>query len=204
MLFPTLLKERLSTHPTLIACGAARGGTTALAYALVRAGIDLGPSLPLNLEDDRFVRCFTPSNIDANSLRDLLSIRRNELWGFKVPEAIFHLRWLDRNVPNPVFIIVFRSPLGVANSAISHDPANFSPDRNGLVNALEHSLTCYSAALQALPFLKSPVLMIDYESLHFRAEETLSWLFETLEVDCEDIHSIAGELSKVGYKSMEP
>ena len=197
---PPALRRALDAPHVLICSGAARGGTTALAYALIRAGIGLGQNLDLNLEDPRFVACMSETGIDKQRLRaEIAAPPDTARWGFKLPAAVFHLRWLDRNAPNPVFVITLRSPLSVALSAIRHDPV-FPPDAVGLKVGIEHALTYYGKVAAALPDMTAPVLLVDYERLHYRAEETLTELFDVLWIDAPNLSEIAAELAQPGYK----
>lgn len=198
---PDLLRERITGEHTIIACGASRGGTTALAYALARGGVDLGPDLPLNLEDDRFVACLHYRTLDQVRLVKLLNEPRTGRWGFKVPDAVFHLPWLDDQAVNPVFTIILRSPLSTANSVITHDP-NFPEDSSGLENALRHPLTYYAAVTDALQRIEAPVVLVDYENLHFRSLDTLRRLYVALGLEPPDIVDIAAELAENGYKRL--
>lgn len=185
----------------MICCGPARGGTTALAYALVRAGVDLGADLPLNLEDGRFVACIGPERIDQPRLRSLLAEDRGARWGFKAPEALFHLQWFEQNAHKPVFVIVLRSPLAVANSVLRHDK-NYERNKNGFVDAFTHPVICYSEILNALSSLQSPAILIDYESLLYNSEKALEELFSWLQIDSDAISEISREISSSGYKKI--
>lgn len=198
---PDLLKTRCRNGHTIIASGASRGGTTALAYALLRGGVNMGPDLPLNLEDDRFVDCIKQKRISRTELSKLLRTSTSERWGFKVPDAVFHLPWLDQNAVNPVFVFILRSPLATANSVLKHDP-NFSSDSIGFEHAMRHPLTYYSAIADALPLITAPIVLVDYEHLHFRPKYLLPRLFSALNISSDITEQIASELSQPDYKQL--
>jgi hypothetical protein len=75
---------------TLVACGSSRGGTSIVAYVLLRLGHHLGESVGLyNHEDQEILAAMQ----NRRQMTSIIESRNRSLkrWGFKLPEAIHHI-----------------------------------------------------------------------------------------------------------------
>jgi hypothetical protein len=199
---PAELKSRLEKPHTIIIGGASRGGTSAIAYAIARGGIDLGHDMPPNIEDQAIVDCIAPGHIDEEKLRGIFAKRSGRTWGFKVPAAAMHLPWLAANADNPIFVLVLRSPLAVAKSAINRDPTTFPSDVAGLNTALLHPMRYLQRIAGTIPTLDAPAVLVDYETAHFQSEAFVRDLFDTLAIQSSQEAAIAAELTADDYKPL--
>jgi hypothetical protein len=195
------LGARLSMPHTFVVCGSSRGGTSAIAYAMIRGGIDLGSDLPINLEDPEVLSHIDGEKLNEDALSQIIAARSGRTWGFKVPDAAFHLPWFANHAENPIFVVILRSPLAVANSIINREPS-FSKDKTGFAVAFRHPLKFFGAISSALPKLNAPFILMDYEGLHYRSDVFLDELYDLLGIDCEDRKEVATELSKSDYKAL--
>lgn len=116
-----------------------------------RCGVDIGASLPRNLEDQSFV---------GKEVSEMLATigERNEklqIWGWKYPRAATYLSALEPHLRNPRYIVVWRDLLAIAARGI----------RNS-TNATRSLRIAHSIQGQNIDFTAStsaPVLHVSYE-----------------------------------------
>jgi hypothetical protein len=122
-----ILKEIDYTDPkrTYLITGCARSGTSILSGILHLNGIDMGKiGKGGRYEDVNFVDYFDKmeklgrSKVIKNYL-DLVKKRNSEYdeWGLKMPNIPHFFSDIKSEIINPVFIISFRNPLAIAESA---------------------------------------------------------------------------------------
>ena len=151
----TIRATEASAHPTqrtIVILGVERGGTSMVAGVIRALGVDLGKAAGLNHEDPWFL------SDDPEVLKDRVA-KRNEtadVWGFKMPKAVKQLEFWDKTLRNPVYIIVYRNPLAIADSWVQRGTGT-------LLGALKRIREYHSAALNFLEATQSPVLMVNYE-----------------------------------------
>jgi hypothetical protein len=132
-------------HETLVITGSPRGGTSIVAYILLRVGYFLGRDMSaLNHEDREIGDAFK----DNKRLLTIFESRnqQHQRWGFKYPKAALKLQWLASNLRNPVAIIVYRNPLAIARSILNR-ASKFEQTKSGLDRAPRRALDRMPTAL---------------------------------------------------------
>jgi hypothetical protein len=189
-------------HETLVITGSPRGGTSIVAYILLRAGYFLGRDMSaLNHEDREIAGAFT----EDNRLLTIIEARNREhqRWGFKFPKASMKLEWLASNLRNPVFVIVYRNPLAIARSIINRQP-NFDRTEIHLKRALERGLDRMTTATASSFRSQIPAIFIDIDDAIKRPAPFLSEFLSRLsvEVPVEFVAKLAQEVAVPGYKKV--
>ncbi|MEE4208434.1 MAG: hypothetical protein V2I43_04105 [Parvularcula sp.] len=202
---PSEWRRRTEGRYAVCIFGASRGGTSAAAYALARAGFPMGDDMRANCEDPAFLELITEDRIDRAGLERLVRQRWSEYprrWGFKVPAASFHLRSLSEAIENIVFVGIIRSPLASARTIFRREPAfsKGNPVAN-LQAALRHSMRYYEAAIADFARLSAPVLLLDHETARFQSEQFVSTLFGALNFETVKAQTVATELAEGRYRN---
>lgn len=197
------LKNRVKAPHTIAVVGSSRGGTSCVAYAMVKAGIYMGKTGELNHEDTEILPVLHNKHKFRQIIRDRNSNFRT--WGFKIPEAAFHLDWLDGELRNPIFVYVTRNIACVAASIMKRDPI-YGPGVPGLAGSLTHALRYYTHMIETLRRLEAPMLMVQYEAILRSPEKFCAEFFSALEIPCDDelTAEIVQGISSPGYKSIKP
>lgn len=139
-----------SPERTYVVCGVQRGGTSAVAAVMRALGIDMGRG-GFNHED--------PILLDRSDDLDGYISRRNaehQVWGVKVPHLALSLDILAEKLRAPVFILTFRNPIAIADSAIVRGDLS-------LASALDRVQTYFDAMLGFARKTAHPVLLVSYE-----------------------------------------
>jgi hypothetical protein len=181
---PEELERRLTGAHSICVVGSSRGGTSAAAYALDFAGIFMGDNLIVNCEDPEFVPMIRPDGIEENALAELVKRRCREhpkRWGFKHPDASFHMPALEALMPNVIFIAMMRSPLAVANTVMRREPAFADdPTTEKMTAALRHPMRYYSAIFDGIERVRAPVIVLDHETARYHGRLFVKALFDAL------------------------
>lgn len=137
---------------TVVVLGVERGGTSMVAGVLRALGVDMGRQAGLNHEDPRFLRD------DETHLRHVIRTRNqdSDLWGFKMPKAVFHLDMLDTTLRNPYYVIVHRNLAAVADSWHQRGAGTY-------LDTIERALTYHVRLVAHCRKTKRPVVMVNYE-----------------------------------------
>jgi len=199
----SVLDGYIGGSSTVVVTGASRGGTSAIAYALERAGLNMGEGLGRNYEDTEFMRLMNNRSCNVPRLLEVIEQRNsvNERWGFKLPRAAFHLQWLDTHLRSPIFVFVYRDPLSVARSILRRD-AIWGNEVDGLIQSIQHPLRFFEKMTTSIPKLSAPVVLLSYETAHFGANAFVPEFLGALGFTDEEgrFPEIASELSLPGYK----
>ena len=110
------VKALKSSNKTFIIVGVARSGTSMIAGSLDKLGVFMGDLArdPV-YEDVKLAKAIEENNWDyAESIIETYD-RQYDIWGYKRPSAINNLSEIKRRVNNPIFLIVFRDILSIAN-----------------------------------------------------------------------------------------
>lgn len=145
--------EVLPDKRTLVVLGCYRGGTSAFAGLARLMGIFMGRTLGrTNSEDLEF------HSAGADDLGVLIQSRnqRFDVWGFKHPGSVFHLDELRPHLRNPMFLVVFRDPLAIAQTELSFGNYHF---REALWRAQRH----VEALVQFVNQCAEPMMVVSYE-----------------------------------------
>lgn len=106
---------------TIIVLGVARSGTSMVASVLRQLGVFMGAeAVPPVYEDVRLAKAIE-TGAQADARRVVAEYNETHAtWGFKRPGALGYLNELSTLVRTPIYVVVFRDPLAIANrNAIS-------------------------------------------------------------------------------------
>ncbi len=186
---------------TLVITGSSRGGTSTVAYALRRAGLNLGVNVnPVTHEDNDVLKAVNEGKFDELiASRDAADAR----WGFKMPDAVTMLGELDEKLRKPLFVIVYRNPLTIGRSKTLNSP-HFSDGKFGLIAAIGSGLEMLNAATRGLKDIISPALLVNIDTVNTDSRALVRELFDFACCDAEQdlFEQIAEEISRPGYKQL--
>jgi hypothetical protein len=142
----------LSSGPerTFVVCGVQRGGTSAIAAVMRALGVDMGKG-GFSYEDPTLLH--EPDDLDG------YIARRNAdrpIWGVKIPHLALSLDLLAEKLRAPMFVLTFRNPVAIADSAIVRGDFSF-------VDSLERIQTYFDAMFAFARKTMHPVLLVSYE-----------------------------------------
>lgn len=167
--------SRADAEKTFPIFGLPRGGTTAVAGVVRKLGIFLGDDLPVNLEDRKFSKL---AGVNAA----LIEARNaaHPVWGWKFPNAANYLDNIFRDLRNPRFIVVTRD-LAANSIAISSRHGNY--DR---MRSLETVILNTQKNFSMISRMRKPTLLVSYEKLLLKTEQTVREMAEFLCVEASD------------------
>ncbi len=199
LLNPDNLKARIGSE-TLVICGTSKSGTSIAAYALRCAGYDLG-----NLTGSKTHADPEMSDALQNGGLETVLKRRNAAksrWGFKLPDAIFHLEKLDETLRNPVFVVTYRNPLAIGRSKVKDAPEFFAPGALGLTAAITDGLERTLEATKACRNIFAPALLVDMDKANSAPDRVVSEILDllSLKVTKAKRDTIASNIAVPGYK----
>ncbi len=188
----------------LICMGSPRGGTSMVAGALLGLGVDMGPDLPVNVEDPSF-------NIDGKRqnrpkfMSDMKAaiqqrVERGTLWGWKYPQAVEYLDIIRDLLPNPRLVIVYRDPVPATIRAGQGRQGQSNFDET-CYREIDKSIRLYRLNLELARKWNCPTLLVSYE----RASQQPEVLLEELATFCglsmpTDISRIVSFMTPGKYK----
>jgi hypothetical protein len=201
ILRPAELKRVLGEE-SLVVCGSSRGGTSIIAYVLLRLGYYLGDRLGgFNHEDEEIVAAIERPRQMAAIIES--RNRRLKRWGFKAPDAIHRIDWLAKSLRNPVFLVVFRNPVAIARTIMTRE-ANFCSRSDDLSRAIHHGLRYMLSGTRVLT-TRTPSILIDVDAARGAPEQLvreLASLF-TPDVSAETIAAVGRDIGVAGYKVLD-
>ena len=164
--------SRTASQKTFPIIGIVRGGTTAVAGCMRKMGLNIGSNLPNNLEDPDFSH--------GPSVNQELVAGRNAahpVWGWKFPHGANYIERIFPRLRNPRFVVVTRdlAANGLAIAARHGDQS--------LEDALEISLKQTRKNHDLVLKLRQPTLMLSYEKLILKPEQTIAELAEFMDVE---------------------
>jgi hypothetical protein len=154
------LQQRLGKE-TAVITGASRGGTSMVAYGLLKLGYPLLSSGQRTHEDDEILAAWDSEPERSRVIAE--NNRRHERWGFKLPEAALHPNWCANNLRDPIFIMVYRNPLAVGRSKLSRNPERWGESADALAGALEQGLKMMASGTTYLG-QNVPVVLVDFDA----------------------------------------
>lgn len=195
-----VLQSRLGRE-TLLVTGSSRGGTSLVAYTLLRLGYPLAADNTPNHEPAEAVAAAG----DAARMSAFVS-RMNGAharWGFKLPSAALRLHWYLANLRNPVVLLVFRNPLAIARTIVSRDP-KWGASEEALVSALGHGMSYMQASVSAIRS-GVPTLLVDVDRAARQPRAFVQELAAALALTAtaEEAEQIAAEIAVPGYKKVD-
>ena len=168
----------MDTQKTFIISGNFRGGTTAVAQLLARAGIFLGEEMDShgNSEDSAFQRLLVRPDLDSDELVRLIESRNQShpIWGFKFPGAHTFMPGMLPYFRNPLLIFVFRDPIAVADSESRRAGQNFG-------EMMQRTARFNSNMVELMKLLPNRSHAISYELLLARTSEVVENLLDFME-----------------------
>lgn len=137
---------------TIVVLGVERGGTSMVAGVLRALGVDLGRRAGLNHEDPLFLRD------GERHLRRVIAQRNEEadVWGFKMPKAVFHLDLLEETLRNPYYVIVHRNLAAIADSWQQRGAGSY-------LDTLDRALEYHTRLNAHCRKTSRPVMLVNYE-----------------------------------------
>lgn len=154
---------------TLIITGLGRSGTSMVANMLRRGGVFLGQYIhEVVVEDGQMLELIRTRTM--SSLRLLIAERNaaHRVWGFKLPNLHFYLRYEELALfRNPHLIVIYRDPVAVAMRQVLsdyYDPMRALTDITGAQEALTQftrRADCPLLLLSYEKFLITPHPVID-------------------------------------------
>ena len=190
-----LFHERLGAE-TLLVTGPERGGTSIVAYALLRMKYPLQSDTGANHE----LRAFVDAAGEPAKLIRVISEQdnKNARWGFKLPSALRSLQWYTDHLRMPVALIVCRNPLAIYRSIDKHDK-ELEEGKVGFQKGLGHALAYLQATKAALD-CSAPVVFVDVDLAQRKPVLFLKELASLFGLEFDE--EIASEISQPGYKSL--
>jgi len=151
ILYPPLpCKEK-----TIVVLGCPRGGTSVVAGALYRLGVFMGEGLGHQYEDKEFKRDYGGDLVRTVETRN----REHKVWGWKLPNTIYHLTAILPHLRNPHFVVVYRDPFSIAMSSATHDGRELNQ------RLLDVPVNHYQKMHRVIAHTTHPRLVCSYEGL---------------------------------------
>ncbi len=156
----------------IIVIGTARGGTSLVAGALANLGIFTGDrSVSPVFEDTKLSEAF--ENKDVASVRSIILeyTNKHKIWAWKRPSSLNYLDEVDKQVPNPFYIIIFKDIFSIANRNSISMKSDIS---KGLMNALDD----YKKIVSFIEKTDKPLLLVSAEKAINYKEELIDIIIE--------------------------
>ena len=191
--------KRVLGEESLVVCGSSRGGTSIIAFVLLRLGYHLGDRLGLyNHEDEEIVAAMK----NPRQLTAIIANRNRRLkrWGFKVPDAIHHVDWLAKSLRNPVFLVICRNPVAIAKTIMTREANSDSPSHD-LSKAIHHGLRYMVSGTRVLT-TRAPSILIDVDAARGAPEQLVRELARLFAPGTPEdtIAAIGRDIGTAGYK----
>lgn len=161
---------------TVIVLGVERGGTSMVAGSLAKLGIYMGDTISAVYEDPQFAH-YLKTN-DKTKARQLIAARNgsHEIWGLKKPSARLYTASWVRLFRNPVFVVVFRDIMAVANRrAVSRGMK--------VTDGMNDALNRYGDILHFISTARRPSLLVSYEKALLKPSDYVHSLADFLGID---------------------
>jgi hypothetical protein len=142
---------------TIVVLGVARGGTSMVASVLSSLGIFLGDqAAPPVFEDVRLATAIEAKDVPAT--RDVMRDydARHDVWAFKRPALIDHLTAAHPSFRNPVYVVIFRDVLAIANR-------NVLSMKSDPLKSIKYSLKQYELVRSFLEARQPTALLVSNE-----------------------------------------
>jgi len=173
-----LLRQCLGKE-TAVITGASRGGTSMVAYALIKLGYPLLSSGQRTHEHEEILAAW-----DSDSKRASVVAANNSnhvRWGFKLPEAALHPDWCAQNLRDPIFIMVYRNPLAVGRSKLSRNPERWEESADALEGAIKQGLKMMVSGSEYLR-RNVPVVLVDFDAVKIHPNVFLKEIAQVFEL----------------------
>jgi len=196
----TLLDKKVRESYNLISFGTPRGGTSIIGTLMSIFNFEMGDNTHSTVHEDMSFKGVPIENWDK-IIQDKVS--RFEGWSLKMPIASQCLQTFEENLPNPVFLMIFRNPFSVAESLIKHDQ-NFDLDIESYKKGLAKSLNDYIKFTKYLNEFNVPIIIVEHEKITKKPELFIREFIDSLNIktDEETIQKAIELISVPGYKTI--
>jgi len=165
-----------SENAPIVVVGTARGGTSMLAGALAKLGVFMGErAVPPVYEDVRLSEAFEAEDYEQVSRIVSEYDQKHSCWGWKRPSAITYLDDVDRLLPDPSYIFIFKDIFSIAQR-------NSISMLSELLPGMERALDQYGQALKFLRENRPPGLMVSYDKAVSYPEHLVDTLIQTYKI----------------------
>jgi len=156
----------------IVVVGSARGGTSLVAGALHHLGIFTGEkSNPPVFEDVLLSEAFESSNIElAHDICNRYTAQ-HELWAWKRPAALNYLDTVEKVIPNPFYIFIFKDIFAIANRN------NISMQAD-ICAGLNNALSDYQKIVKFVASTDKPVMLVSAEKALQNKEDFIDALLK--------------------------
>ncbi|GAB2502951.1 hypothetical protein GCM10008940_00640 [Microbulbifer agarilyticus] len=122
-----------------------------VAGVVQRVGVDLGPDLPVNLEDPAF------NSKPVSEIIATIKARNNTTspWGWKFPRAAAYIEKVQQHLINPHYIIVWRDILANSSRLVRRG--------ENPIDSLNHAHKIQKENIDVIGKLNGPCLLVSYE-----------------------------------------
>lgn len=142
---------------TIIILGVARGGTSMVAGVLRQLGVFLGDKAAAPVfEDVRLAEAIEAKDPAASQAIASAYDSEHPVWAFKRPGLIEHLSWAPAIFRHPIYVVIFRDVLAIANR-------NALSMRIDALKSMKQSLRQYDAVRDFVSNISAPALLISNE-----------------------------------------
>lgn len=177
---------------TLIVVGIARGGTSLIAGALDCLGVFTGEeSAGPVYEDKKLAKAFESDDIE--SVIEIVSkYNIHDLWAYKRPSSINHLREIDEMFRNPIYLIVFKDIFSIANR-------NKISMKSDIVHGLNRAHDDYAKVLSFISANNLNAFLFSYEKVMTNKDKFVDTLIRII-----GKNNVSDEQEEVAKKFIEP
>jgi len=156
----------------IIVIGSARGGTSLVAGALHHLGVFTGEkSHPPVFEDVLLSEAFEADDLNkASEIVEKYNSIHN-IWAWKRPGALNYLKKVEKVIPNPFYIFIFKDIFSIANRNNISMQADIS-------KSLQNALADYSKIVDFVSSTDKPVMLVSAEKALQNKESFVNALIE--------------------------
>ena len=186
-----------ASEKTICVLGSARSGTSMVSGLLRIMGIHMGDNLDhANNEDMDFHKATQPLQDLVNVLRPghmrkikemkqfIQEKNKREIWGWKDPQSIFYFNKIDKFLPNPLCIMIFRDPLAIAQREVN--TKFFEDIPKTMTREIKRRFDQMYECIKYIQNKNYPLMLISYERALRQKLELIDELSAFIGVDLSD------------------
>jgi hypothetical protein len=169
-----------SDDAPIVVIGTGRGGTSMLAGALAKLGVFMGErAYPPVYEDVGLSEAFEEKDYRQVSRIASAYNKSYPRWGWKRPSAIAYLDDVERLLPEPSYVFIFKDIFSIAQRNSISMLSEFLP-------VMERVLDQYSLALKFLRENTPPALMVSYDKAVSYPDHLIDTLIHTYKINATE------------------
>ncbi|MFT5812695.1 MAG: hypothetical protein ACI9VT_000431 [Psychroserpens sp.] len=152
------LNESISSNKRqIVVIGTARGGTSLVSGALHHLGIFTGEksNAPV-FEDVLLSDAFEKNDLDAALEITKRYTEEHDVWAWKRPAALNYFEKIEKTIPNPFYIFIFKDIFAIANRN------NISMESD-ICTSLRNAMNDYSKMIDFIEATDKPVMLVSAE-----------------------------------------